>query len=208
MNAAKQLVVITGLSGAGKSNAIKEFEDMGFFCVDNLPVPLIPKFAELCISSGQIDKMALVIDSRGGLFLDEMDNALHELTQMELAYYILFLEASDEVLISRFKESRRQHPLNRGSLSESIALERKKMSELRGKADRIIDTSRLTYKELRSILSQEWQEERRKISITLMSFGYKHGIPGDVDLLMDVRFLPNPYYKPELKDLTGTLQRW
>jgi len=199
----KQLVIITGLSGAGKSNAVKEFEDMGFFCVDNLPAPLIPKFAELCISSGQIDKMALVIDIRGGMFLNELDNSLQMLTEMEIDYNILFLEASDEVLISRFKETRRNHPMSNGSLAESIQEERKKLSELRGKADRIIDTSRLSNRQLRDIIGDEWYGEKRKMSVTIMSFGYKHGVPGDMDLLLDVRFLPNPYYIPELKALTG-----
>ena len=132
----------------------------------------------------------------------ELGNALDELTQMEIAYHILFLEASDEVLVSRFKETRRQHPLNKGSLLEDIAAEREQLSELRGKADRIIDTSRLRRSELRDVIASEWSEGRR-ILVTLMSFGYKHGVPGDMDLLMDVRFLPNPYYVPELKELTG-----
>lgn len=198
-------VIITGLSGAGKSNAIKVFEDMGYFCVDNLPAPLIPKFAELCLQSdGKVSKIALVIDIRGDLFLDDLNHNLDELHNMDIPYQILFLEASDDVLIQRFKETRRNHPLSpQGTISEGIRLERQKLSELRGRADKIIDTSRLKASELRSELRSQWAEFSDKLSISIITFGYKHGIPIDTDLLMDVRFIPNPFYIPELRPLTG-----
>ena len=198
-------VIITGLSGAGKSNAIKVFEDMGYFCVDNLPAPLIPKFAELCLQSdGKVSKIALVIDIRGDLFLDDLNHNLDELHNMDIPYQILFLEASDDVLIQRFKETRRNHPLSpQGTISEGIRLERQKLSELRGRADKIIDTSRLKASELRSELRSQWAEFSDKLLISIITFGYKHGIPIDTDLLMDVRFIPNPFYIPELRPLTG-----
>ena len=198
-------VIITGLSGAGKSNAVKVFEDMGYFCVDNLPAPLIPKFAELCVQSdGKVSKIALVIDIRGDLFLDELNHNLDELRTMNIDYQILFLEASDDVLIQRFKETRRNHPLSpQGTISEGIRLERQKLSELRGRADKIIDTSRLKASELRAELRQQWAEFSDKLSVSIITFGYKHGIPIDTDLLMDVRIIPNPFYIPELRPLTG-----
>lgn len=205
----KEMAIITGLSGAGKSNVMKIFEDMGFFCIDNLPAPLIPKFAELCQKSkGNISKVALVIDVRGGLFLDDLSSSLAELTEMGIYYRILFLEASDEVLINRFKETRRSHPLaSGGTISEGLALERKVLREIRGKADKVIDTSRLRIQELRHILWMEWGDELEPFGVSLVSFGYKYGVPTDLDLLMDVRFLPNPYYEPELKELTGYDER-
>lgn len=198
-------VIITGLSGAGKSNAIKVFEDMGYFCVDNLPAPLIPKFAELCLqSAGKVDKMALVIDIRGDLFLNDLNRNLDELRKMEIPYQILFLEASDEVLIQRFKETRRNHPLSpQGTVSDGITKEREKLSELRGRADKIMDTSRMKVSEFRTELRSQWEGISDKLSISIITFGYKHGVPIDTDLLVDVRFMPNPYYIPELRPLTG-----
>lgn len=200
-----EFVIITGLSGAGKSQAVKVFEDMGYFCVDNLPAPLIPKFAELCQQSeGKVQSVALVIDIRGDLFLDDLNSSLAELRVMDIEYQILFLEASDEVLISRFKESRRNHPLSPdGTISSGIELEREKLSNLRGKANKIIDTSRLKVNELREELRQQWSPDHVHMTVTILSFGYKHGIPMDTDLLMDVRFIPNPYYIPEMRPMTG-----
>ena len=167
-------VIITGLSGAGKSNAVKVFEDMGYFCVDNLPAPLIPKFAELCVQSdGKVSKIALVIDIRGDLFLDELNHNLDELRTMNIDYQILFLEASDDVLIQRFKETRRNHPLSpQGTISEGIRLERQKLSELRGRADKIIDTSRLKASELRAELRQQWAEFSDKLSPLAINTGF------------------------------------
>ena len=198
-------VIITGLSGAGKSTAVKVFEDMGYFCVDNLPAPLIPKFAELCLQlKGEVTKIALVIDIRGDMFLDELTTNLDELTKMEIPYQILFLEASDEVLVQRFKETRRNHPLSpQGSVSEGIRMEREKLSDLRGRAHKVIDTSRMRTSELRAELRNQWAEISDKLSVSIVSFGYKHGVPIDADLLIDVRFMPNPFYIPELRPLTG-----
>lgn len=198
-------VIITGLSGAGKSQAVKVFEDMGYFCIDNLPAPLIPKFAELCAQSqGKVDKVALVIDIRGDLFLNDLHQSLETLTVMDVPYQIIFLEASDEVLIQRFKETRRNHPLSpHGTISEGIKLERQKLVDLRARADRIIDTSRLKSSELKEELRNQWADVTNMMSVTVITFGYKHGIPMDTDLLMDVRFIPNPFYIPELRPLTG-----
>lgn len=200
-----EFVIITGLSGAGKSQAIKVFEDMGFFCVDNLPAPLIPKFAELCRQSeGKVRSVALVIDIRGDLFLDELNDSLAQLEEMKVEYQILFLEASDEVLVSRFKETRRNHPLNpTGAIGEGIKLEREKLSDLRGRANQVLDTSRLKSAQLREEIRQQWGDQQTKMNVTILSFGYKHGIPMDTDLLMDVRFIPNPFYIPHLRALTG-----
>ncbi|MBR6755660.1 MAG: RNase adapter RapZ, partial [Peptococcaceae bacterium] len=187
------------------SQAVKVFEDMGYFCIDNLPAPLIPKFAELCSQANEkVDKIALVIDIRGDLFLNDLHSSLEELLRMGIQYQILFLEASDEVLIQRFKESRRNHPLSpHGTLSEGIKLEREKLSELKGRAHRVIDTSRLKTSQLKEELRNQWSENNNALSVSVITFGYKHGIPMDVDLLMDVRFIPNPYYIPELRPLTG-----
>lgn len=205
-----QIVLITGLSGAGKSHAINCFEDLGYFCVDNLPPTFIPKFAELCLQSeGRVKKVALVCDMRGGLFFDHLFEVLQELEGNEIDYEILFLEADDEVLIRRFKETRRRHPLANMSLSEAIRSEREAMSELRGKADNVIDTSHLSPRELKEKITHIYESERRERSmeILLISFGFKYGLPLDADLVFDVRFLPNPHYVDHLRPLTGEDQQ-
>ncbi|HHY14055.1 MAG TPA: RNase adapter RapZ [Thermoanaerobacterales bacterium] len=202
-----KFVIITGLSGAGKTQAMRCFEDMGYFCVDNLPSTLIPKFVELCSKgTGAIDKVALVIDIRGRGFFDTLFVSLKTLIDKGFSYKILFLEASDEVLIKRFKESRRHHPLApEGRLIDGIKEERKRMHDLKTKAEYIIDTTNLTPGQLKEELKNKFILGREKrIVITILSFGSKYGIPLDVDLLFDVRFLPNPYYVEELKKLTGT----
>lgn len=201
-------LIITGMSGAGKTQAVQSLEDLGYFCVDNLPPSLIPKFAELCIQSkGRVNKVALVIDIRGGQFFDNLFQALEELKAMGIYYEILFLEAANEILVNRFKETRRRHPLSAegGGVMEGIKLERRLLQELRGRANKIIDTSELKPNQLKEEIKNLWgkNDKGKNLSITVMSFGYKYGIPLDTDLLMDVRFLPNPYYIPELKDLTG-----
>ncbi|KAB2952090.1 RNase adapter RapZ [Heliorestis acidaminivorans] len=202
-----EVVIITGLSGAGKSQAIRVFEDLGFFCVDNLPPNLLPKFGELIVqSTGKIKKIALVIDIRGREFFSSLNEGLDELQRQGLGSEIFFLEASDETLIRRFKESRRRHPLSEsGRILDGIQRERTILSDLRGRANWIIDTTDLSVQNLRrqivDMFAQE--EEKGNMKITLMSFGFKYGVPRDVDLLMDVRFLPNPHYIPELKPLTG-----
>ncbi|MBS4025056.1 MAG: RNase adapter RapZ [Clostridia bacterium] len=203
-----QLVIVTGLSGAGKTVAIQSFEDQGYFCVDNLPPSFIPKFAELCAQSeGKIQQVALVIDIRGGEFFDSLFAALEQLDDQQYAYEILFLEASDDTLVRRFKESRRRHPLGGdGGILEGIWEERKRLEKLKFRATIIIDTSGLSSGELKQELRKRFgvKEKDQPMNISIISFGYKYGIPIDVDLLMDVRFLPNPFYQEDLRLLTGT----
>ena len=200
------ILIITGLSGAGKTQAINCLEDIGYYCVDNLPPALIPKFVELSLQSeGRINKVALVIDVRGGDFFPALSQSLNELKENNILYEILFLEASDEVLIRRFKESRRSHPLgNTWRLFEAIQEERRIMKEFRGRANLIIDTSQLTPKELKERLTSLYSERKLGgFSINLISFGYKAGIPMDSDIVMDVRFLANPFYDPGMREMTG-----
>lgn len=199
-----KLVIVTGLSGAGKTQAVRCLEDLGFFCVDNLPPDLIPGFAELLRQPGvEVKRVALVMDIRGGTFFNALFKALSFLEQSDLHYEILFLEAGDEALVRRYKETRRRHPLS-PDLLEGIRAERKRMEELRGRASKIIDTSELTPQQLREQIRELYGEENQSpLVITVVSFGYKYGIPLDADLVMDVRFLPNPHYLPELRDATG-----
>lgn len=201
-----QLVIITGMSGAGKSEAIRSFEDLGYFCVDNLPPALIPKFAELCShSEGKASKAALVSDIRGGKFFDNLFDALAELERQGISYEILFLEASDAALVRRFKETRRRHPLAPdGDLLEAIAEERRRLEEIRGRAHRIVDTTTMTPRELRQKIEAAYSDaEGSAIAVTVVTFGFKYGVPLDADMLFDVRFLPNPHYVEKLRKLTG-----
>jgi UPF0042 nucleotide-binding protein len=203
-----RFVIITGLSGAGKTQAIRCLEDLGYFCVDNLPATLIPKFAEACFQTdGKIDRIALVIDIRGGKFFDDLFESLNLLKESGFNYEILFLDASDEVLIKRFKESRRKHPLApEGRILNGITMERNRLKELKDRANNIIDTTKLSPRELREKLTGIYSEEgqiENELMITVLSFGFKYGIPVDSDLVFDVRFLPNPFYIPELKPFSG-----
>lgn len=203
-----RFVIVTGLSGAGKTQAIRCLEDLGFFCIDNLPPTLIPKFAEACYQTeGRIDKIALVIDIRGGKFFDDLFESLNYLKIQEYRYEILFLDASDEVLIKRFKETRRKHPLApEGRVLNGILMERNRLSEVKNIADQIIDTSKLSTRELREKITAVYSEEGQietQLIITVVSFGFKYGIPVDSDLVFDVRFLTNPFYIPELKHYSG-----
>ena len=203
-----EFVIISGLSGAGKSRAASIMEDMGFFCVDNLPAPLIPKFAELGMAgNGEYDRVVLVTDIRGGTRFDSLFQALVGRRAMQCAYSILFMEATDEVIIQRYKETRRSHPLadECDSLEEAIALERRMLSPLRERAAHIIDTSGLTARGLRAKLLQLFARgpAERSMEVRVTSFGFKHGIPIEAELVFDVRFMPNPYYVPELKNKTG-----
>ncbi len=206
-----RFVIITGLSGAGKSQAVKYMEDFGFYCVDNLPPTLIPKFAELCHQSqGAIDNVALVIDIRGGMFFDDLASSLESLEDLGYKYEILFLDASDKALIKRFKETRRSHPLlGDGSIPEGIALEREKLRYLKARATNIIDTTNLRPAQLKDELINIYVEgnESNNLIISIISFGFKHGVPLDADLVFDVRFLPNPFYIEELKNFTGNDKR-
>lgn len=198
-------LIITGLSGAGKTQAANCLEDLGYFCVDNLPPTLIPKFTELTSQSEGVKQVAFVVDVRGGRFFNDLSQALEELARQGINYTILFLEASDEVLIRRFKESRRKHPLShQGPLPEAIKLEKQMLQELRGQADTIITTSNLNVHQLKEELVRLYSEgEAGKITVTVFSFGYKFGLPLDSDLVFDVRFLTNPKYVDELSHLTG-----
>lgn len=201
------LVIITGMSGAGKTIAVQCLEDLGYFCVDNLPPVLIPKFAELIVQSrGNIEKVALVIDLRGREFFTALNEALAELENNTAIHYeILFLDATDAVLVQRYKESRRRHPLAKGGLPlDGIQQERKLLEELKGMASQVIDTSNIKPAQLKAtIISRFSQLERNRIHVNIMSFGFKYGIPIDADLIFDVRFLPNPHYVDQLRPKTG-----
>ncbi|NBI09091.1 RNase adapter RapZ [Colidextribacter sp. OB.20] len=204
-----EFVIISGLSGAGKSKAASFMEDMDYFCVDNLPAPLIPKFAELGMAgSGEYDRVALVTDVRAGTNFESLFQALDSLEGMKCAYRILFMDASDETIIKRYKETRRAHPLADGtdSLEEAIALERRMLSALRDRADKIVDTTNLSTAKLKGVLRQMFgragtSEGRMEVRVT--SFGFKHGVPMEADLIFDARFLPNPFYVAELRARTG-----
>ena len=203
-----EFVIITGLSGAGKSQAVKVFEDMGYFCVDNLPVPLIPKFAELCMASpGRYDKVVLVTDIRGGQTFDGLFDALDKLHDMGCDYKILFVEASVEAIIKRYKETRRNHPLSKTgrSLEEAVQLERSALEPVRQRAEYIVDTSALPTAKLRGEMLRLFGsgDTASAMSVSVISFGFKYGIPIEADLVFDVRFLPNPYYIAELRHQTG-----
>ena len=203
-----RFIIVTGLSGAGKSEATKSLEDMGYFCVDNLPPTLITKFADVCLQSdGKINKVALVIDIRGGGFFNDLFQSLKELEKQQFKYEILFLDASDEVLVKRFKEKRRSHPLSGGGrVITGIELERNKLREVKDKSNIIIDTSKYKIGDLREEMTKYFGDEKipeKQMSITVLSFGFKYGIPVDSDLVFDVRFIPNPFYIPELKPFSG-----
>lgn len=201
-----RIVIVTGLSGAGKNTALKFFEDNGYYCVDNLPIPLIETLAELTTKqTSEIHKMALGIDIRSG-HLEEIEEVLCKLRERKIDYEILFFEASDETLIKRYKETRRNHPMNENkSIVHGIHKEREQFEYLKRTADYIIDTSNLLVRELRMELDNIFVQNKdyKNLFITILSFGFKHGIPSDCDLVFDVRFLPNPYYEPDLKNKTG-----
>ncbi|TQS74798.1 RNase adapter RapZ [Ornithinibacillus gellani] len=202
-----KLVIITGMSGAGKTVAVQSFEDLGYYCVDNLPPTLLPIFLELMKDrTNNIDKVALVMDLRGREFFDSLFESLDVLGDEDwLEEHILFLDAKDEQLVSRYKETRRSHPLAVGDLPlKGIKMERKILDELRGRAQRIIDTTNLKPKELREKIIDAYTEDTQEIfSVNMLSFGFKYGIPIDADLVFDVRFLPNPHYVAHLQPLTG-----
>jgi UPF0042 nucleotide-binding protein len=201
------VVIVTGLSGAGKSQALKTLEDLGYFCVDNLPPALIPTFIQLCTQMREpISRIAMGVDVRGGEFFDDLSSALATMDQAGTRPMVLFLEADDDILVRRYKETRRRHPLSpQGSTLEGIREERKMLSDLKSKASIIIDTSNLSPGELRRQLVEVFSKnvKLQKLLVTIVTFGFKHGLPMDADLVFDVRFLPNPYYLAELKPLSG-----
>ncbi|SFJ44022.1 UPF0042 nucleotide-binding protein [Halobacillus dabanensis] len=202
-----QLVIITGMSGAGKTVAVQSFEDLGFFCVDNLPPALLPKFLELMKdSSNNIQNVALVMDLRGREFFEALFDSLDRLGKEDwLQEHILFLDAEDQSLVSRYKETRRSHPLAKEGLPlEGIRRERKMLDELRGRSQTIIDTTSLKPKDLRERIIETYrQKEQQVFSVQMVSFGFKYGVPIDADLMFDVRFLPNPHYVEHMRPLTG-----
>ncbi|WP_076150043.1 RNase adapter RapZ [Ligilactobacillus murinus] len=210
MAEAIQLVVVTGMSGAGKTVAMQSFEDLGYFCVDNMPPALLGKFWELVKESGKISKVALVIDLRSRAFYDEIFGMLQELDDGNdnLRPKILFLDASDEELVARYKETRRAHPLAMdGRVLDGIQRERELLSEIKSKAQLVIDTSKISPRQLREELFLNFESDQSTaFHVNVMSFGFKYGVPIDADIVMDVRFLPNPYYVKDLREKTGNDQ--
>lgn len=200
------LLIITGMSGAGKTVAVQSLEDLGFFCVDNLPPVLIPKFAEMVLQSGgSIERVALVIDLRGREFFEDLSQTIDRLNEMDrLSFHILYLDANDQTLVSRYKETRRRHPLSsNGSPLEGIHAERRLLQEMKGWAHQIIDTSQMKPAQLREKIISQYGQQGSPLTINLQSFGFKYGSPIDADLMFDVRFLPNPHYVDELRPKTG-----
>lgn len=201
-----ELVIVTGMSGAGKTVAMQSFEDLGYFCVDNMPPKLLPKLWELVMETGKINKVALVIDLRARNFYDEINEILPELQANHgINTRILFLDASDEELVARYKETRRAHPLSRDSRPlDGIKRERELLSGIKAQAQLVVDTSKLSPRKLREEIFHLFEKDSEyPFHIDVMSFGFKYGLPIDADIVMDVRFLPNPFYVPELKNKTG-----
>jgi RNase adapter protein RapZ len=204
---ALDVTILTGMSGAGRSAAADVLEDLGYFVIDNLPPALIPKVAELGRGSERSSRFALVVDVRSGEFIEDLQAALHELRESGARTRVCFLDAGDDVLVRRFEETRRPHPLaSAGRVSDGIARERALLGELKGQSDLVIDTSNLNVHELRDRLAELFADERASaagLQVSIVSFGYKHGIPLDIDLLFDCRFLPNPHWVDSLRPLTG-----
>jgi UPF0042 nucleotide-binding protein len=200
-----ELVIITGMSGSGKASVLKAFEDLGYYCVDNLPVGLIPRFAELVGQSSEIERTALVVDVREGVQLEDLPSIVKSVKRI-LPTRMVFLEASDAVLLRRFSETRRPHPLGTGStVKASLAAERRRLAPIRAMADLVIDTSKFNVHELRAHVTElfQKQESGKSILVSCISFGFRQGVPNDADLVFDVRFLPNPHFVPEFRPLTG-----
>lgn len=202
-----RFVIVTGMSGAGKSTTLKTLEDIGYFCVDNLPIQLIMRFAEMAYANdNDINNVAIGVDIRSGVYLEQLSECLQALKESQFNYEILFLDSNDDVLIKRYKETRRNHPLARnGRVEDGIRIERQRIAFLRKEADYIIDTTSLLTRELKAELDKIFIEnaEYNNFIVSIVSFGFKYGIPRDADLVFDVRFLPNPYYDLELRSLTG-----
>ena len=198
-----RIFIITGMSGAGKSQALKSFEDLGFYCVDNLPIALIPAFAALVVDRHYLKNVALGIDIREGRFFKDFVRTMENLGRLGLNYKVIFMDASDAVLMQRFSETRHRHPLGK-NIAAAIKEERRILCELKGRANKVIDTSNITLGELKEVLSGVLELRRTaEMKLSVISFGYKYGIPMDADIVMDVRFLPNPYYVPSLRNKTG-----
>jgi len=205
-NLMTNLVIISGVSGSGKSTAMNVLEDLGYYCVDNLPMTLLPKFIELCENSqGDITKIALVVDIREGVFFEGAPEVIKDLKEKGHPIDLIFLDSSDAALVRRYKETRRKHPLSiNGNILEGISRERKMLKELKELSSYSIDTSDFNVHELRELIKNKFDKSRsQKLLVNILSFGYKHGHPYDADMVFDVRFLPNPYFVEELKDLNG-----
>lgn len=199
----RKVFIVTGVSGAGKSQALKSFEDFGFFCVDNLPVALLDQFADVLLKSPEMKRVALGMDIREGKLLDRLPTLLDALKTKGVDHRVLFLDASDDVVIHRFSETRHRHPLGI-KLSEALREERKILLPIKEIADKVVDTSTMTLGELKEAISQTLELTRtREMTLSVVSFGYKYGLPMDADIVMDVRFLPNPNYVPALRKQTG-----
>ena len=198
-----ELVVITGMSGAGRSTASNALEDLGYFVIDNLPAGLIGEAVEW--DDGRHDRLAVVADTRGGLSFEDLETALDSLAESGLPVRVLFLDSEDEVLVKRFKESRRPHPVEMPTLPESIGAERSALEPLRDRADLVVDTGDRSVHDLRRIVQSAFGDEEfaRQLRVSVLSFGFKHGVPGEADMVLDARFLPNPHWEPALRDLTG-----
>lgn len=201
---APRILVVTGLSGSGKSTALRALEDSGYFCIDNLPVPLLGKLVELAEQAGDMSRIAVVVDAREGRFLGDLPKAISDLRKRAARVEVLYLDAADEVLIRRYSETRRRHPLSPdGSVVGGIAEERRVLRELRDLADEAVETSSLTVHDLKGLIQARFGSESTELSVALLSFGFRYGIPLQADLVFDVRFLPNPYFVPELRPRTG-----
>ncbi len=206
---APELVIVTGMSGSGKASVLKAFEDLGYYCVDNLPVELIPRFAEMALQSAEIRRTALVVDVREGSKLDQLPGIL-KAVRRTIPTKVVFLEASDAALLRRFSETRRPHPLGADTpVNTSIKAERRHLAAIRALADMVIDTSKFNVHELRAHVTERFREQatERSILVSCVSFGFRHGVPEEADLVFDVRFLPNPHFVPEFRPLTGRDKR-
>lgn len=198
-----RLVVVTGVSGAGKSTALRALEDLGYYCADNLPMPLLPKFVELLSTRAEIDRAGLVIDARGGEFLQDTTAILADIRAAGHSLEVLFLDAGDDILLRRFSETRRRHPLSDTDIRSGLRAERDQLTLLRQEANATVDTGGLTVHLLRALMQERYGSAEDDLSVTLMSFGFKHGLPTEADVVLDVRFLPNPFFVPNLSALSG-----
>ena len=198
-----RLVVVTGVSGAGKSTALRALEDLGYYCADNLPMPLLPKFVELLSTRAEIDRAGLVIDARGGEFLQGTTSILADIRASGHSLEVLFLDAPDDILLRRFSETRRRHPLSDTDIRAGLRAERDQLNLLRHEANATVDTGGLTVHVLRALIQERYGSGDEDLSVTLMSFGFKHGLPTEADIVLDVRFLPNPFFVPHLSALSG-----
>ena len=197
-------IIVTGMSGGGRTLALRQLEDMGYFCVDNIPPQMIGTLITMCMNEKQIEKAAVVIDTRAGIFFDNIYQAIDDMEKMGVACDLLFLETADEVLIHRYKESRRRHPMDPNDIASGIAKERLLLRRLRSQARYVVDTSFLQPRQLRDLLWGMFSPGQRDVLLPIIvSFGYKNGLPLDADLVFDARFLPNPYYDPELRQFSG-----